>query len=46
LNKPSINDFVKLKYGTAKECAAELGGMPAVIDAFVRFQRHLYSPLN
>lgn len=46
LDRSKLNDFVKLKYGTAKECAAELGGMPAVIEAFVGFQRHLYRPSN
>jgi type I restriction enzyme R subunit len=46
LDRSKLNDFVKLKFGTAKECAAELGGMPAVIDAFVGFQRHLYTPSN
>jgi type I restriction enzyme R subunit len=46
LDRSKLHDFVKLKFGTAKECAAELGGMPAVIDAFVGFQRHLYAPSN
>jgi type I restriction enzyme R subunit len=46
LDRSKLNDFVKLKFGTAKECAAELGGMPAVIDAFVGFQRLLYTPSN
>lgn len=46
LDRSKLNDFVKLRFGTAKECAAELGGMPAVIEAFVGFQRHLYTPSN
>lgn len=46
LDRSKLSDFVKLKYGTARECAAELGGMPVVIDAFVEFQRHLYRPSN
>ena len=46
LDRSKLKDFVKLKYGTSKECALELGGMPAVIDSFVGFQRHLYSPSN
>ena len=46
LDRSKMIDFAKLKYGTAKECAAALGGMDAVVDAFVGFQRHLYSPSN
>lgn len=46
LDRSKLKDFVKLKYGTAKECAEELGGMPNVIDAYVDFQRHLYTPSN
>jgi hypothetical protein len=46
LDRSKLSDFVKLKFGTAKECSAELGGMPAVIEAFVGFQRQLYMPSN
>jgi hypothetical protein len=46
LDRSKLKDFVKLKYGTAKECANELGGMPSVIAAYVDFQRHLYTPSN
>lgn len=46
LDRSKLKDFVKLKYGTAKECAKELGGMANVIEAYVGFQRHLYSPSN
>jgi type I restriction enzyme R subunit len=46
LDRSKLSDLVKLKFGTAKECSAELGGMPAVIEAFVGFQRQLYMPSN
>ena len=46
LDRSKLKDFAKLKYGTAKECAADLGGMATVIDAYVAFQRHLYTPSN
>lgn len=46
LDRSKLKDFVKLKYGTAKECSEELGGMAKVIEAFVGFQRHLYAPSN
>lgn len=46
LDRSKLRDFVKLRFGTAKECAAELGGMPAVVDAFVGFQKQLYTPSN
>ena len=41
-----LADFARIKYGTLKECGADLGGMEAVISAFVGFQRHLYRPSN
>jgi len=46
LDRSKMIDFAKLRYGTAKECGAALGGMTAVVDAFIGFQRHLYSPSN
>jgi type I restriction enzyme R subunit len=46
LDRSKLSDFVKIRYSTAKECGIELGGMPAVVEAFVGFQRHLYTPSN
>ena len=46
LDRSKLSDFVKIKFGTAKECGNELGGMPNVIDAFVGFQKQLYTPSN
>ena len=46
LDRSKLPDFVKLKYGNPAECAADLGGMQVVVDGFIGFQRHLYSPSN
>jgi type I restriction enzyme R subunit len=46
LDRSKLSDFVKIKFGTSKECSNELGGMPLVIDAFIGFQSQLYSPSN
>lgn len=46
LDRSKLSDFARIRYGTLRECGAELGGMDAVIGAFVGFQRHLYTPSN
>ncbi len=46
LDRSKLSDYVKLKYGTAAECAADLGGMQGVVNGFIGFQRHLYAPSN
>jgi type I restriction enzyme R subunit len=46
LDRSKLADFARIKYGTLKECGADLGGTEAVISAFVGFQQHLYRPSN
>ena len=41
-----LPDYLKLKYGTLAEGGAALGGMQQVIDAYIGFQKQLYSPGN
>jgi hypothetical protein len=37
-----IEKSIVLKYRTMAEAAKKLGGVAAISDAFVGFQRHLY----
>ena len=46
LDRSQLPDYLKLKYGTLAEGSAALGGMEQVIDAYIGFQRQLYSPAN
>jgi type I restriction enzyme R subunit len=46
LDRSKLSDYVKIKFGTAKECGNELGGMTTVVDAFIGFQKQLYTPSN
>lgn len=44
LDRKKLPDLLELKYSSATEGAAELGGPAVVAKAFVGFQRHLYTP--
>ena len=46
LDRSQLPDYLKLKYGTLAEGGAALGGMQQVIDAYIGFQKQLYSPGN
>jgi type I restriction enzyme R subunit len=46
LDRSQLPDYLRLKYGTLAEGEAALGGMEQVIDAYVGFQKQLYSPAN
>jgi len=46
LDRSQLPDYLKLKYGTLNEGGAALGGMDQVIDAYIGFQRQLYTPSN
>lgn len=43
LDRKKLPDLLELKYRSATEGAAELGGPEVVAKAFVSFQRHLYT---
>ena len=42
LDQAKLTQHVELKYHSISDAAAELGGVPAIRDAFIGFQRHLY----
>jgi type I restriction enzyme R subunit len=42
LEQEKLGPLIGLKYGSATEAAAKLGGTAAIREAFVGFQRHLY----
>jgi len=42
LEQEKLGALIALKYGSATEAAAKLGGAATIRDAFVGFQRHLY----
>ncbi|HWG06699.1 MAG TPA: type I restriction-modification enzyme R subunit C-terminal domain-containing protein, partial [Beijerinckiaceae bacterium] len=42
LDQEKLGALIALKYGTASEAAAALGGVAAIRDTFVGFQRYLY----
>jgi type I restriction enzyme R subunit len=42
LEQEKLGPLIALKYGSATEAAAKLGGAATIRDAFVGFQRHLY----
>ena len=42
LDQEKLGSLLELKYHTINDAAAELGGIPAIRDAFVGFQEHLY----
>jgi type I restriction enzyme R subunit len=46
LDRSQLPDYLRLKCGTLAEGEAALGGMEQVIDAYVGFQKQLYSPAN
>ncbi|MGB2196188.1 EcoAI/FtnUII family type I restriction enzme subunit R [Planktomarina sp.] len=46
LDRSQLPDYLKLKYGTLSEGGAALGGMQQVLDAYIGFQKQLYSPGN
>lgn len=43
LDQEKLADLLVLKYHTVNDAAEQLGGAPAIRDAFVGFQRHLYA---
>ncbi len=44
LDQEKLGSLLELKYQTVNDAVSELGGVPAIRDAFVGFQKHLYSP--
>lgn len=42
LDQDKLGALVQLKYGSTNEAAAKLGGVAAIREAFVGFQRYLY----
>jgi type I restriction enzyme, R subunit len=44
LDQEKLGSLLELKYHTVNDAAETLGGIPAIRDAFVGFQRHLYEP--
>ena len=42
LDSAKLPDLLELKYHTVSDAAAQLGGVPAVREAFIGFQKHLY----
>ena len=43
LDEAKLSQLLQLKYRAVSDAAAELGGVAAIRNAFVGFQRHLYS---
>lgn len=46
LDKAKLPDLLELKYHAISDAASELGGVCAIRDVFVGFQRHLYEQTN
>ncbi len=44
LDREKLGGLLELKYQTVSDAADQLGGIPAIRDAFVGFPRHLYEP--
>ncbi len=44
LDQEKLGDLLQLKYHTIEDAAVQLGGIPAIRDTFVNFQRYLYEP--
>ena len=44
LDQEKLGALIALKYGSTHEAAATLGGVAAIRDTFVGFQRYLYEP--
>jgi type I restriction enzyme, R subunit len=44
LEQEKLGALIALRYGTATEAVAKLGGAGAIREAFAGFQRHLYEP--
>jgi type I restriction enzyme, R subunit len=42
LGRSKLPDYLSLKFGTFAEGAQALGGVDAVIQSYVGFQKHLY----
>jgi type I restriction enzyme, R subunit len=42
LDQDKLGALIALKYGSTHEAAGELGGVAAIRDTFVGFQRYLY----
>ena len=43
LDRAKLPDYLKVKYGSTADAARQLGGSKAIGEAFVGFQKHLYS---
>jgi type I restriction enzyme R subunit len=43
LDQDKLGSLLELKYHTVDDAAAQLGGVSAIRDAFVGFQKHLYT---
>jgi type I restriction enzyme R subunit len=42
LDQDKLGDLLQLKYHTVTDAADQLGGIPAIRDTFIGFQRYLY----
>jgi type I restriction enzyme R subunit len=42
LDQEKLSDLLQLKYHTVTDAADQLGGIPAIRDTFIGFQRYLY----
>jgi type I restriction enzyme R subunit len=42
LDQEKLSHLLELKYHTVSDAADQLGGIPAIRDAFVGFQKYLY----
>jgi type I restriction enzyme, R subunit len=42
LDQEKLSHLLELKYHTVSDAADQLGGIPAIRDAFIGFQKHLY----
>ena len=43
LDQSKLPHLLNLKYRSVSDAAEELGGIPAILEAFIDFQRHLYT---
>ncbi len=42
LDQEKLSDLLQLKYHTVNDATEQLGGIPAIRDAFIGFQQYLY----
>ena len=46
LDQEKLGHLLELKYHTVSDAAEQLGGVPAIRDTFIGFQRLLYEQLG